>query len=274
MITKIYSLTQKKLLFISVRRPVAGIPETIHIFTQELFSSMPNYAGQTRILAAVDCIIFGFDGESLKVLLVKRGIEPEKNKWSLIGGFLAKSESLEQAATRVLKKFTGIEGLYMHPLRTFSDPERDPLERTISTAFTSLIDIHQYEKQIIRDYHAEWFPVGKKPKLIFDHDSMLKMAQQELRFKAASHPILFELLPEKFTIPQLQNLYEGVYEIQFDNRNFSRKLLSTELLIKLSEKDKSSSKKGAFYFKLNRRKYKAGFRSFMNFIPNPDRFTF
>src|SRR5450432_1822772 len=178
MITKIYSLTQKKLLFISVRRPVAGIPETIHIFTQELFSSMPNYAGQTRILAAVDCIIFGFDGESLKVLLVKRGIEPEKNKWSLIGGFLAKSESLEQAATRVLKKFTGIEGLYMHPLRTFSDPERDPLERTISTAFTSLIDIHQYEKQIIRDYHAEWFPVGKKPKLIFDHDSMLKMARR------------------------------------------------------------------------------------------------
>jgi 8-oxo-dGTP diphosphatase len=234
---------------------------------------MPNYAGQTRILAAVDCIIFGFDGENLKVLLMKRGLEPEKNKWSLIGGFLTQNESLEQAATRVLKKFTGIEGIYMHQLRTFSAPDRDPLERTLSTAFTSLIDIHRYEKQIIPDYHAEWFLLNKKPRLIFDHDNMLKMAQLELRYQAASHPILFELLPGKFTIPQLQNLYEGVYESRFDNRNFSRKVLSTELLIKLPEKDKSGSKKGAFYYKLNKRKYKAGFRSFMNFIPNPDRFA-
>ena len=94
---------------------------------------MPKYAGQTRILAAVDCIIFGFDGENLKVLLMKRGMEPEKNKWSLIGNFLTESESLEQAAIRVLKKFTGIEGLYMHQLQTFSHPDRDPLERTLST---------------------------------------------------------------------------------------------------------------------------------------------
>jgi 8-oxo-dGTP diphosphatase len=235
---------------------------------------MSNYAGQTRVLAAVDCIIFGFDGENLKVLLMKRGIMPGKNKWSLIGNFMTKSESLELAATRVLKKFTGIEGLYMHQLRTFSDPGRDPAERTLSTAFTTLIDIHQYEKQIIKDYHAEWFLVGKKPQLIFDHDIMLKMAQQELRYQAASHPILFEMLPEKFTIPQLQNLYEGVYETRFDNRNFSRKVLSTDLLTKLNEKDKSGSKKGAFFYKLNKRKYKAGFRSFMNFIPNPDRFAF
>src|SRR5450432_3358749 len=137
---------------------------------------MPNYAGQTPILAAVDCIIFGFDGHNLKVLLMKRGIEPGKNKWSLIGSFMNKSESLEQAANRVLKKFTGIEGLYMHQLRTFSNPDRDPGERTISTAFTALIDIHLYEKQIIPDYHAEWFGVGQKPRLIFDHDSMMKMA--------------------------------------------------------------------------------------------------
>ncbi len=172
------------------------------------------------------------------------------------------------------KNLPVLEGLYLHQLRTFSEPDRDPLERTLSTAFTTLIDIHQYEKQIIKDYHAEWFLVDKKPPLIFDHDIMLKMAQQELRYQAASHPILFEMLPEKFTIPQLQNLYEGVYQTRFDNRNFSRKVLSTELLTKLSEKDKSGSKKGAFYYKLNKRKYKAGFRSFMNFIPNPDRFAF
>ena len=235
---------------------------------------MPNYAGQTRVLAAVDCIIFGFDGQNLNVLLVKRNLAPEKNKWSLIGGFLAKSESLEKAAARVLKEFTGIEGLYMQQLRTFSDPLRDPRERILSTAFTSLIDIFQYEEQIIRDYHAEWFPVRKTPGLIFDHDAMLKMAKQELRYKAASYPILFELLPEKFTIPQLQTLYEAVYETRFDNRNFSRKVLSTELLIKLKEKDKSGSKKGAFNYKLNKRKYKAGFQSILNLIPNPGRFDF
>ena len=244
------------------------------IFTHELLLSiMSKYAGQTHVLAAVDCIIFGFDGEHLKVLLFKRVIEPEKNKWSLIGGFLTKSESLEQAAARILKKFTGIEGLYLGQLRTFSEPGRDPVERTISTAFTALIDIHQYEKQISKEYHAEWFLISKRPPLIFDHDDMLKMAQKELRYQAASHPVLFELLPEKFTIPQLQNLYEGVYETRLDNRNFSRKVLSTELLKKLKEKDKSNSKKGAFYYKLNKKKYKASFRAFMNFIPNPDKFV-
>ncbi len=247
---------------------------TIPIFTAELLlSSMNKYAGQTHVLAAVDCIIFGFDGENLKVLLVKRVIAPEKNKWSLIGGFISRSENLEQAATRILKKFTGIEGLYLNQLRTFSEPNRDPVERTISTAFTALIDIHQYETQISKEYHAEWFLIRKRPPLVFDHDIMLKMAQQELRYQAASHPILFELLPEKFTIPQLQNLYEGVYQTRLDNRNFSRKVLATELLIKLQEKDKSNSKKGAFYYKLNKKKYKASFRAFMNFIPNPDKFV-
>jgi hypothetical protein len=162
----------------------------------------------------------------------------------------------------------------MQQLQTFSDPERDVRERTLSTAFTSLIDVFQYEEQIIRDYHAEWFPVRKKPGLVFDHDSMLKMAQQELRCKAYSYPILFELLPEKFTIPQLQILYEAVYETHFDNRNFSRKVLSTQLLVKLKEKDKSGSKKGAFYYKLNKKKYKAGFHEIMNLIPNPGRFAF
>jgi ADP-ribose pyrophosphatase YjhB (NUDIX family) len=228
---------------------------------------MRNYPGQTRILSAVDCIIFGFDGITLKVLLIKRVIEPEKDKWSLVGNFLKKDESLEQAANRILKKFTGIEGLFMRQLQTFSNPQRDPMERTISTAFTTLIDIQKYEKQMIPDYHAEWFPLNKKPRLIFDHDSMLNMALVDLRSQATSQPLLFELLPEKFTIPQLQNLYEGVFETSFDNRNFSRKILSSKLLLKLNEKDRSTSKKGAFYYKLNKKGYKLGFKSFSISIP-------
>ncbi|MBS1597865.1 MAG: NUDIX hydrolase [Bacteroidetes bacterium] len=232
---------------------------------------MTKYSGQTRVLSAIDCIIFGFDGFDIKLLLIQRGIEPEKNKWSLMGGFVKSEESLEQAADRILQQLTGLNGVYLEQLQTFSDPHRDPMERTISTAYFALIDIHQYEKQLSHDYHAEWFLLEERPKLIFDHEDMVKLAQKKLRYKAALHPILFELLPQKFTIPQLQTLYEKIYDTKFDNRNFSRKVLSTQLLIKQKEKDKLNSKKGAFYYKLNKKKYRANFQAFLNFIPNPDK---
>ncbi|HTQ63782.1 MAG TPA: NUDIX domain-containing protein [Puia sp.] len=232
---------------------------------------MIKYSGQKHVLAAVDCIIFGFDGYDIKLLLIQRGFEPEKHQWSLMGGFVKVDESLECAANRVLNQLTGLEGVYMEQLQTFSDPLRDPVERTISTAYFALIDIHQYEKQLSHDYHAEWFLLKKRPSLIFDHEEMVKLAQKKLRYKAALHPILFELLPNKFTIPQLQCLYEEIYDTKLDNRNFSRKILSTELLVKQKEKDKANSKKGAFYYKLNKRKYRANFQAFLNFIPNPDK---
>jgi len=232
---------------------------------------MNRYPGETRILVAVDCIIFGFDGNDIKLLLVQRGLKPEKGKWSLMGGFLQVGESLEQAANRILKQLTGLEGVYMEQMKAFGEPDRDPVERTLSIAYFALIDIHQYEKQLSAEYHPEWFHVKKMPDLIFDHKKMVEIAKRQLRYKAALHPILFELLPAKFTIPQLQILYEGIYDTTFDNRNFSRKVLSTELLIKQKEKDKANSKKGAFYYKLDKRKYKANFQAFLNFIPNPDK---
>ena len=232
---------------------------------------MSRYPGETRILVAVDCIIFGFDGNDIKLLLVQRGLKPERGKWSLMGGFLQPTESLEQAANRILKRLTGLEGVYMEQLQAFGDPLRDPVERTLSVAYFALIDIHQYEKQLSHEYNAEWFLLEKTPDLIFDHKKMMEDAKRQLRYKAALHPILFELLPAKFTIPQLQILYEGIYDTTFDNRNFSRKVLSTELLIKQKEKDKANSKKGAFYYKLDKRKYKANFQAFLNFIPNPDK---
>ena len=139
---------------------------------------MAKYLGQKHILVAVDCIIFGFDGFDLKLLLIQRAIEPEKNKWSLMGGFLKPDESLEHAADRVLKQLTGLEGVYMEQMQSFSNPLRDPGERTISTAYFALIDIHQYEKQLSHEYHAEWFLLKDIPKLIFDHNEMLIMAQQ------------------------------------------------------------------------------------------------
>src|ERR1700722_2594339 len=161
---------------------------------------MNRYPGESRILVAVDCIIFGFDGTDIKLLIVQRGLKPEKGKWSLMGGFLQPQESLEQAANRILKKLTGLEGVYLEQLKAFGEPDRDPVERTLSIAYFALVDIHHHEK-------------------------MVGVAKKQLRYKAALHPTLFELLPAKFTIPQLQNLYEGIYDATFDNRNFSPPVL-------------------------------------------------
>jgi 8-oxo-dGTP diphosphatase len=232
---------------------------------------MNRYSGESRILVAVDCIIFGFDGTDIKLLIVQRSLKPEKGRWSLMGGFLQSQESLEQAANRILKKLTGLEGVYLEQMEVFGNPDRDPVERTISVAYFALIDINQYARQLSTDHHAEWFHVKKMPDLIFDHRRMVDIAKRQLRYKAALHPILFELLPPRFTIPQLQILYESIYDTNFDNRNFSRKVLSTELLVKQKEKDKTGSKKGAFFYRLDKRKYKANFHAFLNFIPNPDK---
>lgn len=231
---------------------------------------MQKYAKETRLLVAVDCIVFGFDGELLKVLLIKRGFEPEKGNWSLMGGFVQLNESLDQASNRILQELTGLEGVYLEQLYTFGDPKRDPMERTVSVAYFALIDIHKYEKQISSDYHAEWFPLKRTPKLIFDQQEMVEAAKERIRYKAAMHPILFELLPAKFTLPQVQSLYESVFNTTIDKRNFSKRVLATGLLIKLNEKDKAGSKRGAYYYQLNMRSYYANFKSFMNFMPNPD----
>jgi ADP-ribose pyrophosphatase YjhB (NUDIX family) len=227
---------------------------------------MNKYTGQQHFLLAVDCIIFGFDGKDLKLLLIQRGFEPEKDKWSLMGGFLESKENLDEAANRILKKLTGLENVYMEQLHIFSNIQRDPAERTVSVSYFALINIEQYEKQISNDYHAEWFLVHQRPGLIFDHDEMVRFAQKQLRMKAAIRPILFELLPQKFTILQLQHLYEGVYESLFDKRNFIRKLMSTGLLLKLEMKDKSGSRKGSFLYKLNKSKYNAKLHVFLNYV--------
>jgi len=233
---------------------------------------MHAYSGQKRILVAVDCIIFGFDGANVKLLLVKRSLIPEQGKWSLMGGFINPSESPEDAADRILEERTGLKNVYMEQVGVFGKPDRDPVERTLALAYFALIDIHQYEEQLSGEHSPEWFLLREMPEMVFDHADMVKAAKKQLRYKAALHPILFQLLPDKFTIPQLQALYEGVYQTEFDDRNFSRKLLSTGLLVKQAEKDKQSSKKGAFYYKLDKTHYEENFESFLNLVPNPDKF--
>ncbi|WP_291101212.1 MULTISPECIES: NUDIX hydrolase [unclassified Flavobacterium] len=229
---------------------------------------MQRYSQQKRVLFAVDCIIFGYDGQELKLLVIKRGFEPEKGKWSLVGGFIGDNESAEGAAMRVLKDLTGLDGLYMEQLHGFTEPDRDTVERTISIAYFALIDIQKYNQQINEDYHPAWFSINQLPELIFDHTAIVELAKEKLRYKAALHPLLFELLPDKFTMPQLQSLYEAVYNTEFDKGNFNRKLLSTKLLLKLKDKDKLNSKKGAFYYMVDTNKYSESFNIFLNFVPS------
>ncbi|WP_276500283.1 NUDIX hydrolase [Terrimonas pollutisoli] len=227
---------------------------------------------ETPSLVSVDCVIFGFDGQDIKLLLIHRGFEPEKGKWSLMGGFVQKNEGLNAAASRVLKQLTGLEGVYMEQLHAFGDPKRDPVERTISIVYFALIDIHQYEKQLSDNYKPEWFYLKELPHLIFDHAEMVDVAHQRLKYKAALHPILFELLSKKFTIPNLLTLYKAVYEKEFDKRNFVRKLASTGILIRQKDKEKHTSKKGAFYYKLDKRKYSNSLQAFMSLLPTKDIF--
>jgi ADP-ribose pyrophosphatase YjhB (NUDIX family) len=228
---------------------------------------MGEYLNEKRALVAVDCIIFGYDGEQLKLLVVKRALEPLKDQWSLMGGFIKDDENLDGAAQRILLQLTGLHDVYLEQLHAYGAPDRDPIERTISVAYFALIDINKYSKQINDQYHAEWFKLKDIPNLIFDHNKMVEAAMAKIRYQAAIHPILFELLPKKFTIPQLQALYEQVYDQPIDNRNFIRKITASGMLIKQQEKDKSSSKRGAFYFKLDKLKHRSQFQSFLNFIP-------
>lgn len=232
---------------------------------------MVKYLNEQPILVAVDCIVFGYDGENVKLLLIKRALNSLKNQWSLMGGFVGNNEDLDGAAKRILLQLTGLKNVYLEQLHTFGHPDRDTIERTISVTYFALIDINKYSKQLNDQYHAEWFKLSEVPTLIFDHDDMVNAAKQKIRYQAALHPILFELLPKKFTIPQLQNLYEQIYDTPIDNRNFIRKITASGLLIKQTEKDKSSSRRGAFYFKLDKQKHKAQFQSFLNFVGKPNK---
>jgi 8-oxo-dGTP diphosphatase len=229
------------------------------------------YNKQTKCLVALDSIIFGFDGQNLKVLLVKRGIEENKETWSLMGGWLHENEGLNEAADRVLFEHTGLKDVYLEQLATFGNPQRDPVMRTVSVTYKALVNIEEYDQKLANKTTTKWFSLKTLPKLLFDHSEMVALAVERLKANASLYPIGFELLPDKFTLPQLQNLYEAIFETQFDKRNFTRKILSTNILLKMDEKQKGFSKKGAYYFTLNKEKYKNN--SAFNFLSltNPDK---
>ena len=202
-----------------------------------------------------DCVIFGFDGTKMRVLLIERGIEPYKGRWAFPGGFLNMEESADVGALRELREETGLKGAYIKQLYTFSDPKRDPRERVITIAYYALVRLQEV-KGGDDAAKAEWFALSEVPALAFDHDLILRMALQELRKQIHFEPIGFELLPEKFTMSQLQTLYEAILEVHFDRRNFANKMLKLGILEETGDRPKDAARTVPVQYRFNADNYK------------------
>ncbi len=210
-----------------------------------------SYTYSVKHLVAVDCVIFGYENEELKLLLFHRELPPAKGKWSLVGGWVNEKESVEDAASRVLRNITGLSDIYMEQVNVFSKKGRDPGGHVISVVFNALIDIEKHNQELVREFGAHWWPITKLPELIFDHEEMYDLALKKLQQEASYSIIGEELLSEEFTITQLRNLYNCIFQKEFDPGNFRKKILSLGVLERLDRKDSSSSRKGAYYYRIN-----------------------
>ena len=213
------------------------------------------YSQYDQFYVAVDCIIFGFHQNELKLLLIKRKFDPCIGEWSLMGGFLNRGESIDQAAERVLLDLTGLKNVFMEQIGVFGAVNRDPGEQVLSAAYYALININDYDSRLAEEHNAVWVPFNELPALIFDHRKMVNSAIRVLRQKAGYQPIGLNLLPELFTLSQFQALYEAIYQTSLDKRNFRKKIFEMDILERLDEKDKSASKRGAYYYRFNKEKY-------------------
>jgi ADP-ribose pyrophosphatase YjhB (NUDIX family) len=206
------------------------------------------YQNHDKHYVAVDCVIFGYEEEELKVLLYHRGFEPSIGKWSLLGGFVKSDETLGDAARRVLYNTTGLQNIYQEQVHSFSKPDRDPAGRVISVAYYALIRIKQQDSDLVREHGAHWWPVSRLPKLVFDHKEMVDESLLRLQKKAGVELIGKELLGDHFTLTNLRKLYEAIFQREIDAGNFRKKILSLDVLHNTGIKDKTESKKGAFLY--------------------------
>lgn len=201
-----------------------------------------------------DCVIFGFDGMAIKVLLIQRGIEPFKGKWAFPGGFMKIDETAEECAKRELEEETGLKNTAVEQFHTFSDVNRDPRERVITVAHYALVRLSEV-KGGDDAASARWFSMNEVPSLAFDHDRILRMAVNRLKERICFEPIGFELLPEVFTMTELQNLYEAILEVKFDRRNFYNKMLKLGILSEAEPRPANASRRTPSKYRFNAEKY-------------------
>ena len=209
-----------------------------------------------RPALTVDCVVFGLDDEDLKVLLIQRGLPPFEGQWALPGGFVRVGESPEAAARRELQEETGIANVYLEQLYTFGDADRDPREHVVTVANYALVNLSDHKVQAATDArNAAWFAIDDMPTLAFDHDRILEVAHERLRGKVRYQPIGFELLPGKFTLRQLQHLYEKVLDRSLDKRNFRKKILNMDILLELDEIETDVAHRAARLYSFDKNKY-------------------
>ncbi len=218
---------------------------------------MPFTYQYPRAALAVDCVVFGLDDEELKVLLIERDGEPFAGKWALPGGFVRLDETLDDAARRELAEEAGVERVYLEQLCSFGDLDRDPRERVVTVAYYALVKLADHRVRGATDARdAAWFAAGDVPRLAFDHNQILAVALDRLRSKVRYQPLGFELLPPKFTLTELQRLYEVVLEQPLDKRNFRKKVLSMGLLDELDEVQKDVAHRAARLYAFNKKRYR------------------
>jgi 8-oxo-dGTP diphosphatase len=210
-----------------------------------------------RPALAVDCVIFGYDEAALRVLLIQRGAPPFEGSWALPGGFVHVDESLDEAAERELREETGVTRVYLEQLYSFGEVDRDPRERVVTVAYFALVKLSDHKVRAATDAReAAWFDVDQLPTLAFDHDHIADVALTRLRGKVRYQPIGFELLPKKFTLTQMQRLYEIVLGTELDKRNFRKRVLAMDLLEELDEVQQDVAHRAARLYRFDEKKYK------------------
>jgi ADP-ribose pyrophosphatase YjhB (NUDIX family) len=205
---------------------------------------------------SIDCVVFGFEQSVLEILLIKRAGNPYKGRWALPGGFIKKEELVEDAAKRILRVTTGVSDIYLEEVAVFDQIDRFPLWRVFTIGHFALISPEHYKlRPGIDSTEVKWFKFNKLPELYFDHKHIIEVALNKLRSRVRYKPIGFELLPEKFTLPRLQTLYEVILGKTLDKRNFRKKIMKMNLLKRLKEKDQNNIRRAAYLYKFDKHNY-------------------
>ena len=238
--------------------PTNHIPQKEALITDvhKLVESYP------RVPITVDCVIFGFDENELKVLLIRSDLEMYKGKWSLLGDFAADNEELKDSAYRVLKERTGMTDVYLEEVGTFSAPQRHPGGRVITVAYCSLLNIQHHELKIHAN-ELHWHSFSSIKEMAFDHKKIIDTCYQWLQKRIQEHPLGFNLLPDKFSLRELQNLYEAILGVQLDRRNFRKKFASMDLLIDIGEMEEDVPHRPGKLYKFNYEKYEKNKRKWV-----------